>query len=59
MRESVRNIAGKAGVAGIAGVAGNTQKSVRVLSLTKDTLNLSCTKQSMTQSIGDYMMLMQ
>ena len=33
-------------------------QAVRVLSLTKDTLNLSCTKQSMTQSIGDYTMLM-
>ena len=55
----MRNIAGKAGVAGIAGIAGTTQKNVRVLSLTRDTLNLSCTKQSMIQSIGDYTMLMQ
>ena len=52
------NIAGKAGVAGIAGIAGTTQKDVKVLSFTRDTLNLFCTKQSMTQSIGDYMMLM-
>ena len=53
----MKNIAGKAGVASIAGIAGIAQKNVKVLSLTRDTLK-PVLHQSVTQSIGDYMMLM-